>query len=427
MNTRNAGLWGLGIIFAANFLNYLDRQLVSALEDPIRRELNLDGLEYGLLWTLFTVGYMLYSMPIGLWADRSSRTKIFAGCVVVWSIATIVSGLAQEKYLLGAARLFIGVGEAGCLVIGPSLISDLFSKEVRGRALSVFFLAMPLGGTMAFLMAGLLFGMGWRNMFFLAGAPGFLIAVLIWLMPDPPRGGTESAGGHGMHGGGSFQEYLQLLRNPTLLLVILAQAFAVILLIPLVHFGVKFFVDTRGMSEESARVSLGIMALIGGVLGSSLSGFLGDLLSRRTKGAYALLAGISYLLGWPCVLLGFFSESPWVFLPALTGGCFFLFLCMPAVNTQIANVVNPMQRSTAWALAVFVLHFLGDMLSPPVFGKISDSIGRQQTYFYFSFGLVGAGLCCLIAACTASRDIARVERQIAEQQGPVLHGLAVET
>lgn len=414
-----AVLWALGVIFAANFINYTDRQLVSALEQPLRSGLDLSASQFGLLWTLFTVGYMLCAVPIGLMADRYSRTRLFALCILVWSVATIASGWAPNKDVLYVARVFIGVGEAGCLVIGPSLISDFFSREVRGRALSIFYLGMPLGGTAAFILAGLLLGIGWRNLFYLAGVPGFLIAALIWSLPDPPRGASEGAE-HGMQLGG-LRQYLQLLKTRTLLLIILAQAFAVFILVPLIHFGVKFFEDARGMGEKEARIALGLIALVAGALGNSLSGVIGDRMYRRFSGAYALMAGVSFLLGWPCLMIGFLAESPWLFLPAITVGSFFIFLCMPAVNTQIANVTSPAQRATAWALAVFVLHLLGDTAAPPLFGKVeeylvaqgaTEAAARQEAFTLFSFALVLAGLCCLVAAYTASRDTERVARKI---------------
>jgi predicted MFS family arabinose efflux permease len=414
MLSQRTALWALAVIFAANFLNYTDRQLVSALEDPLRDDLGLNSVAFGFLWTLFTIGYMICAVPIGLLADRFSRPRLFALCVGVWSVATVASGLAPSKAVLYVARVFIGVGEAGCLVIGPSMISDLFSPKVRGRALSVFYLGLPLGGTAAFIFAGILFGrfgVDWRNLFYLAGAPGFVVALLIWVLPDPPRGTSE---GHHQHGGGSLRDYLRLLRTRTLLLIILAQAFATATLVTLIHFGVKFFKDQRGMGEEESRVALGVMALVAGALGNTLSGLIGDRLSRHTKGAYALLAGVGFLAGWPCLYIGITSHERWVFLPALTLGCFFYFLCMPAVNTQIANVARPAQRATAWALAVFILHLLGDTLSLPLFGKVEEDLGRERAFVLFSFAVAVAGVCCLAAAFTARTDVERVEREAGE-------------
>src|SRR5262249_28172934 len=163
--------------------------------------------------------------------------------VTVWSIATVVTGLAQSKVVLNVARIFIGVGEAGCLVIGPSLISDYFPTKVRGRALSVFYLGLPLGGATAFILPVVLKpSMTWLLMISVAGGPGFPVALLVALLPEPPRGSGDDSepghhGHHGHRGAGSLGDYVRLLKTPTLLLIILAQAFAVVVLVPLVHFG----------------------------------------------------------------------------------------------------------------------------------------------------------------------------------------------
>ena len=116
----------------------------------------------------------------------------------------------------------------------------------------------------------------------------------------------------------------------------------------------------------------------------------------------------------PCLFIGFSDERKEVFLTALTIGSFFLFLCMPAVNTQIANVVSPAQRATAWALAVFILHLLGDTLAPPIFGKVSAALGRQQAFSAFSIALIGAAACCMAAVFTARRDTERVSLMVAD-------------
>jgi MFS family permease len=418
--TKRYARYALAVIAIANFLSYLDRQLVSALERPISdavHGLDLNAAEFGLLWTLFTIGYMVCSPFIGFASDRYSRPRIFAACIFVWSLATISSGMAQAKWILYVSRVFIGLGEAGCLIVGSSLISDYFSKETRGRALSIFYLGLPLGGTFAFILAGLLINVvSWRVLFYMAGIPGFALSVFIWLLTEPPRGGAdEAAGGHAPVRAAP-REYLQLFRTPSLLFIILAQAFAMVILAPLVHFGVKFFETARGMTANEARIALGVIALVAGAAGNSVSGLLGDRLARRSRGAYAAMAGVSYLAGFPCLLGGFLFESRWLFLPAVTLGAFCIFLCMPAVNTQIANVTRPNQRAMAWALAVFILHLLGDTLSPPLFGGIEialsggvkdDPAARQTAFLWFATALVPAALCCFLSARTTARDEAR--------------------
>lgn len=404
--SRSRLAFALGIICFANFLNYLDRQVVSALESEIRPAFAMSKTEFGTLWSAFTIGYMVFAPLVGYAAVRSRRTLIFAACVLVWSLATIGSGLATTKLALYASRFLIGVGEAGCLVIGPTLVVDLFSEKVRGRALSLFFLGLPLGGTAGYILGGVItehFG-GWRNAFFIAGAPGLLVAALLLLVPEPPRVLPPADARTGL------SATFALFKNRTLMLIILAQAFAVMILVPLLHFGIAFFEQERGMTKVQATTSLGVTALVAGVLGSVLSGVLGDRLARRSRGAYALLAGCAYALALPAMLIGFSVRSHAAILAALTLGATCLFLCMPAVNTQIANVVRPEQRAMAYALAVFILHFLGDMAAPPAFGAIAEGIGTGEAFVRFAGVLALAAGCCFLAVRSAPRDVAAAEQ-----------------
>lgn len=398
--------YALAVVFFANFLNYADRQVVSALETEIEAAFSMSKAEFGALWSAFTLGYMVFAPLIGYAAGRYKRTLLFAACVFVWSVATIGSGLAADKTTLFVSRFLIGVGEAGCLVIGPTLVADFFSERVRGRALALFFLGMPLGGTAGYLIGGLVtqYTGSWQNAFYVAGAPGLLVAFLIASLAEPGRVGAAASASHHESG---VKQYLALLRNRTLLLIILAQAFAVMILVPILHYSVRFFQEERGMTKVEASLALGVIGLVGGLIGSALAGWLGDKLAKRTAGAYALLAGLSYAFALPAFILGFQAEARAVFLPALGVGATCLFLCMPSVNTQIANVVPGHQRAMAYALAVFVLHFLGDMAAPPLFGKVADIYGAQQTFLVTSSTLVLAAACCFVAVRTADKDVAR--------------------
>lgn len=415
-DARGPAMWALLVIFVANFLSYLDRQLVSALEEPIVHAMGLTEPEFGLLWTLFTVGYMTFALPIGWLADRGRRSQILAACIVVWSIATCFSGFAESKWLLYASRFFIGVGEAGCLVIGQALVADFFGSETRGRALSVFHLAVPLGGTAAFILAGALEDVvNWRMLFYLAGLPGLLVAALVLSLSEPPKlGGGD---GHG-HGGGAWSQYLELFKTPTLLLVILAQAFAVMLLVPVLHFGAKYLADQLQIDSGVAKVTMGVLALVAGGSATLTSGFIGDRLSRTIPGGYALVAAVGFGVGLPCFLIGFRTTELWVAFPALSIGCFALFLCQPAVNAQIASVAAPAQRATAWSLAVFVLHLLGDTTAPVAFGWVSKEYSRMQAFTGFSFALLVAAVLCAIAVRTAPADVARASRSALPDGAP---------
>lgn len=398
--------YALGVVLFANFLNYADRQVVSALEVEIKSAFQMSKPEFGALWSAFTLGYMVFAPLIGFAAGRYRRTLMFAACVFIWSLATIGSGLATTKGMLFLSRFLIGVGEAGCLVIGPTLVADYFPDLIRGRALAIFFLGMPLGGTAGYLIGGLVtqYTGSWQNAFYIAGAPGLLVALLIATLAEPPRGGPGKPEEPPPQG---VRQYFGLLRNRTLMLIILAQAFAVMILVPVLHYGIEFFQKERGMTKVEASLALGVIGLVGGVIGSGLAGLLGDRLAKRTRGAYALLAGVAYALALPAFLVGFVFDSRMIFLPALGVGAACLFVCMPSVNTQIANVVPGSQRAMAYALAVFILHFLGDMAAPPVFGVAADHFGTQQTFIVTSAVLLLSAACCFAAVRTADRDIKR--------------------
>jgi MFS family permease len=421
--TQRYAIYALLVIFAANFLSYLDRQVVSALEKPLEAEFHLSKSGFGLLWTAFTVGYMVFAPVVGLLMARHHRPRVFGTCVFIWSLATMWSGWATTVPELYAARFFIGIGEAGCLVIGPTLISDYFSKEVRGKALAVFFLGLPLGGVAGYGTAAVvtMFFGTWRDAFYFAGLPGLLLAALVWFLVDPPRGG-ESADAHG-HGNVKFEgfaPYLTLLKNRTLMLIILAQAFAVVILVPLLHFGVGYMQDKYKMDILHATLSIGSISLVAGCLGNWLSGVIGDRLAKRFKGAYAMLAGIAYIAGAPLLILGFSTDSVPVMLAALMAGAFCFFLCMPAVNTQIANSVPFQLRAMAFAMAVFILHLLGDMFAPYLFGRVYDILGERAPLIAAgATGTVGAaspisGAAPFIAVSTAIAE--RMHRRVIRAQ-----------
>ena len=426
--TKSYLRYALAVIFFANFLSYLDRQVIATMEHQLEVDLHVTPTEFGYIGSAFTVGYMVFAPIVGFLIARQRRPLVFAACVLIWSIATVGSGLATNKWILVAARFFIGAGEAGCLVIGPTLLSDYFSKEVRGRVLSIFFLALPLGGAAGYILGALLTKhFSWNVAFFVAGAPGFLIAILIAKLIDPRPAetaippATAPAAGHGPPGpavhdapdphshaapsGVGFKDYLSLLSNRTLLFIILAQAFAVMFLQPFLHFGINFFEKERGLPKEQAALTLASIALVAGALGNSLSGVLGDRLAKRVKGAYALMAGVAFCVGMPFMLIGFGSHDFLIAAAALGLGAFCYFLCMPAVNTQIANSVPPEKRAMAYALAVFILHCLGDTAALPAFGAVSTAVGsKEKAYLLFSGSLLLAGISCFLAARFAPKE-----------------------
>jgi predicted MFS family arabinose efflux permease len=224
----------------------------------------------------------------------------------------------------------------------------------------------------------------------------------VYLLVDPPRGAHEDHG----HGAKikSFREYGALFRNRTLIYIMIAQAFAAFALIPLVHFGKEFFKQDKGWTGNEITLALGI-GMFSGIFGSILSGAVGDRLSKRWPGGYSAVAAVGFLAGLPLLWTAVFIESKILGGAALVGTFFVYFACMPAVNAQIAAVSAPAQRSMAFSMAVFVLHILGDTISPPLFGAIEESRSRSFAFQVFPLALIGSGVLCLMAFRRAPHDV----------------------
>src|SRR5882757_1980184 len=187
---QRAARYALGILTLINLFNYLDRWVVAAVLESIKKsELHLSDTELGLIGTGFIVVYALTSPFFGSLGDRRSRPPLIALGVAVWSVATSLAGFARGFTSLFIARSGVGVGEAAYGTIAPALLADSFPIERRGRVLAVFFAAIPIGSAAGYILGGLVdHHFGWRAAFWIAGAPGLLLSVLVMMVKDPPRG-----------------------------------------------------------------------------------------------------------------------------------------------------------------------------------------------------------------------------------------------
>jgi MFS transporter, Spinster family, sphingosine-1-phosphate transporter len=181
--------YGLIVMTLLNFVNYIDRYVLPAVGPRVKETLDLSDAQLGFLGSAFLFAYMLLSPLFGRFGDRGSRTRLMALGVGIWSIATAGAGLARNFTQMLAARSTIGVGEAAYAAISPTLISDYYPPERRGRAFAIFYLAIPVGSAIGYLLGGLIeHHFGWRAAFFAVGLPGVLLALLTLTAPDPPRG-----------------------------------------------------------------------------------------------------------------------------------------------------------------------------------------------------------------------------------------------
>jgi MFS transporter, Spinster family, sphingosine-1-phosphate transporter len=379
----SAGL-ALAVLSFINLFNYLDRYIVSALVESLKHsELALSDAQLGSLMSGFLIVFALVAPIFGALGDRRSRPHLIAFGVGCWSVATALSGLAGSFTALFAARAAVGVGEAAYVTIGPSLLSDYFPRGQRGRVMAIFFCAIPVGSALGYVVGGLMdVHFGWRMAFFVAGAPGVVLAILCMGLRDPPRGSQDedssSASAQTPPTKKGAATFLQLLRNRPYLLTILGYAAYTFAMGGLAYWMPAFLERIRGIPRAEATVSFGAIVVITGFIGTFAGGWLGDYCAKYSQRAYLWISAIATLIAAPFAWVALTSASPTRYLICMVIAQLLMFLSTGPINASIVNLVLPTQRASANALGVFAIHLLGDVPSPLLIGIVSDASSLSQ-------------------------------------------------
>lgn len=394
----------LAILTLINLFNYLDRYVVAALVETLRRPdgLGLSDTEAGLLMSGFIVVYMATSPFFGVLGDRRGRPRLIALGVLIWSVATVLGGFAVGFVSLFFARAMVGIGEAAYGTIAPGLLADLFEKKVRGRVMAVFFAAIPVGSALGFVLGGLVdSALGWRAAFFLAGAPGILLALLALRLPDPPRGGQDGPSPATPVAIGAT--YRSLLRNRPYVMTVLGYAAYTFALGGMAYWMPSFLHRVRDVPQGEATTQFGAILVGTGFVGTFLGGWIGDLWLRRNPQAYLWLSGLTTLAAAPLAYLVFTDPRPEVYMTAVIVAEILLFASTGPINSVILNVVAPAERASAVALSIFSIHLFGDVPSPPLIGAISDSSSLAQAVLIVPVAVAISGLLWCAEAAIGGR------------------------
>ncbi|MEA2236588.1 MAG: transporter, Spinster family, sphingosine-phosphate transporter [Thermoanaerobaculia bacterium] len=393
---QRAARYALAILTLINLFNYLDRWVVAAVVESIKKsELHLSDTQLGLVGTGFIVVYTMTSPLFGAFGDRRSRPPLIALGVAIWSVATSLAGFARGFVSLFIARSAVGVGEAAYGTIAPALLADSFPIEKRGRVLSVFFAAIPIGSAAGYVLGGLVDQhYGWRAAFWIAGAPGLLLALLVMLVKDPPRGLHDHAStvaAEDVAPAHWTDAYRDLFRNRPFILTALGYGAYTFALGGLAFWMPAFLERVRGMPRSEATVTFGAIALVTGFVGTFAGGWLGDLFLSRSKQSYLWVSGIATLLAAPATYLAVSNPNRSVYLPAIAVAEVFIFMSTGPVNSALINFVKPGERATALGLSVLVMHLVGDIPSPPLIGIVSDHSTLERAFMLVPLAIVIAG------------------------------------
>ena len=403
----------LGLLLAMNLFNYIDRQVLAAVEPEIRRDIFGSANENdpavrrqsGLLASAFLISYMLTAPIFGALERRFSRWKLIAVGVFVWSLATGAGGLAGTFMVLLITRCFVGVGEGAYGPLAPSILSDSFPVARRGKILSYFYVAMPVGGALGYALGGSMANWDpahqtWRWAFYIVVVPGLVLALLSLLMRDAPKNAAAAE-----RKKLSLGDCRILASTPSFVLNTLGMTAMAFSMGALAYWMPDYLNTQQGtkLFGIEPRTVFGAITVLAGLGGTLLGGMLGDRLRGRLPGSYFLVSAWGLIASGVCVVLFVYMTFPWAWL-MLFAAVFFIFINTGPTNAILANVVHPVMRPAGFALNILVMHALGDVISPPIIGDISGRWGNAVGFEVVAASLVLGGLFWLWGARYLNQD-----------------------
>jgi MFS family permease len=420
--SENYRWYALGILFVVYVFNFIDRQIVSILQEPIKRDLGLSDAQLGLLSGFaFAVFYATLGIPIARLADRTSRSKVIAAALLVWSVMTSLCGVARNFATLLLFRIGVGVGEAGCSPPAHSLISDYFPARMRATALGIYSSGIYVGVMFGFLAGGWINEFfGWRRAFVAVGLPGALFSLVVFFtLREPQRGLSD---GRAVQAGGAAN-------TPSLIAVFKLlwsqRSFRHLSFAAALHAFVSygaggwlppFFMRLHGMSSGEVGTWLGLIAGIVGGAGTLIGGWAADRLGVKDRRWYCWVCVISLVVHAPFVTAGFLADSPYVALalyliPAFMGPVY------NAPNFAMTQGLVPLRmRAAGAAVLLFVINLIGMGLGPTFVGWVSDllepSLGVQSLRYSLLISTafnIWSAVHYLLAARTLREELAMTE------------------
>ena len=405
-----------------NMLNYVNRYVLAAVEPTVQRQMLPHDpnarAKMGLLSTAFMVSYMVAAPLFGWLAERRSRWLLIALGVALWSLASGAGGLAVAFAVLLATRCLVGVGEAAYGPAAPAIISDLYPLAWRGKVLSWFYMAIPVGSALGYVLGGYMTALNpaaqsWRWAFYLVVVPGLLLALWALWMAEPQRGATENLDPQPPHHV-RWHDYLTLLRTPSYVLDTLGMT-AMTFAIGALAWWMPDYLESHGVEDVFGLhpvAFLGILSAVAGLSGTLAGGIAGDACRGRWPGAYFLVSGASLLACAPCALAFLVVPFPaaWLFIFLAE---FFLFFSTGPTNAILANVAHPALRTTAFGLNIFIIHSLGDVISPTLVGAIADCYNLAIGFVVVSLFMFLGGVLWLWGARYLEADTAAVAQTTA--------------
>jgi MFS family permease len=371
---RGNAFYALGLLAMINVFNFVDRQVITILFEPIKHELHLSDTALGLLGGMgFAIFYALMSIPLGWVADVWSRRKLISLGVAAWSAMTAACGFAQSFGQLFGARIGVGVGEASFGPAALSLISDLFPPHRRSTAQAVFAAGVPIGAGVGLIVGGLVAAQyGWRAAFYLLGAPGLVLALLAWGLREPARGSAEGFGP--IEAGRDTARLVEVLfKTRTLRYHYFGVALIVFAIAGFSIWAPSFLLRHHGLTIRQAGAFSGLMFATAGLVGVMLGGTLADWMARRRVDGRMRLVLYGAVAAAPLTVGTLYIESFPAFAACFWANSAISSMWFSPASSTVHDVVEPRHRGIAMAVYFAFINILGFAMGPLAVGLLSDA------------------------------------------------------
>lgn len=392
----------LAMLLLVYIFNFVDRQILSILAAPIQADLNLSDAQMGLLGGVaFAVLYSVLGVPLAWLADKTSRSWVITGSLVIWSGFTALCGTAVSFSGLFLSRLGVGVGEAGGVAPSYAVIGDYFPSKRRAFALSIYSLGIPLGSTVGVLAGGYIAAqIDWRTAFFVVGLAGLVIAIPFKLIvKDRPRPTSEAISDNP-----KFGEIVRVLaRKPSFWLLSFGAACSSML-----GYGLAFWLPSllqRSFGLDLVQTShfIGAVMLLGGVAGMLAGGWLADKLGSRDKAFYAWVPASAFFVGVPLFSGGIYTSNVWAAFALFLIPQAMAYVWLGPVLTAVQHLVPPPARSTASALFLLINNLIGIGGGIYALGALSTALtpiyGAESLRYSMLYSLSLYAVAALLTAC----------------------------
>lgn len=372
MDSKTNAVASLLLLTSLNVLNYIDRNVLPAVQPMIQNEFRLSDMQVGFLTSAFFVCYVVTAPLVGPLADRYPRKRVIATGAFMWGLGTLLTATTHNYHALLVRYFIVAIGEAIFVVAVLAFLSDLFPESIRGKILAFFYLAIPVGTALGYVVGGELGQRyGWRAPFLISSLPALLLAFGLLALQEPVRGAND-------HLVGSLDSgrMRDLFSNRAFWTVTLGMAMTLFAVGALKAWVPTFLNRIRHVPLGRADLVFGCLTLIAGTAATLYGGWLGDRVLRHRPAAYQLISAVGMAVSIPTIIVAIWIPGPSMY-PAIFLGELFLLVNTAPLNAALVNSVSSRGRATALALNILVIHSLGDAFSPALIGYLSDRSNLQ--------------------------------------------------